>query len=320
VLRSPEACAGPDQWLRDGDPIGRATDSARVVSAEDLGHRLSIRETCQGGGVHTSAETTVVVNTAPELPVIARVAQLPAGMTGLGNRDVQSSVIGDPTDPGIDLYVGQLAADETTLADPAALQVTAEVRQIGQRVSPFGPAGAEPSAGVVTVSAEGAVRHVSFAPVQRGNVTVVFTVTGTSGKTATYALNYYASTQTTPTSRVLQLSSDASTAIAVGDGYLFVANDEDHAIRLYRADASGLPMAVFDPGTNPYAPLNTTVEDDYEASAQVGDDVFWIGSQDNSKKGEIQTPRHVVYETRISGSGADATLTPVGCTAGCVET
>ena len=314
VLQSPEACAGPDQWLRDGDPIGRATDSARVVSAEDLGHRLSIRETCAlGGEVHTSAETSVVISAAPELPVIQNLLQPPAGMTALGDRDVQAGVVGDPTDPGIDLYVGQLAGDQTTLVDPGALQVSAVLQAKGQRVSPFG---ATPAANAVTVTTQGAVRHVSFAPVQRGNVSVVFTVTGTSGKTATYTLNYYASAPTTPTSRVLQLSSDASTAISAGGGYLFVANDEDHAIRLHRADASGLPVAVFDPGTNPYAPPNTTVEDDYEASAQVGDSVFWLGSQDNSKKGEIQPARQVVYETRLARSGADATLTPVGAYGG----
>jgi hypothetical protein len=148
---------------------------------------------------------------------------------------------------------------------------------------------------------------VSFAPTQRGNVTLVFTVTGTTGATNTYSLDYYAAGATTPTSRVLQMSSDASTSISAGDGHLFVADDEAHEIRLYDAEVSGMPVVVFSPGLGGHGG-----EDDYESSARSGDSVFWLGAHGNSKKGEVQQSRSVVYETTISGSGAEAKLAPVG--------
>jgi hypothetical protein len=309
-LTSPAACAGGDQWLRDGEPIDEAVANGYTVAVPDLGHRLSVRETCaDGGGPFTSAPTAVATTTEPELPGIAPVPRTVRGNHGLSGTHTQAGTVGDPTNPTFDLYVGQVAAGGQAPVAPDDLQVTAAIATKGDRVSPFGPT---PIPGAVTVSGAGAVRRVAFAPTQPGNAQVVVTVTGTTGKTASYTIDYYASGATTPTSRALQMSSDASTAIAAGDGYLFVANDEDRPIRLYDSRVSGLPVATFDPGVNPNDPPGSNGEDDYESSARRGDSVYWLGSQGNSKKGEVHTSRHVVYETTISGSGAGATLTPVG--------
>lgn len=289
----------PDRWFRDGELIAGSVVNAYTVRAEDLGHRLSVERVCAGTGeTLRTPESGIVTSSGAQVPVIGSLSRPPVGQTRLTGPNTQSSVIGDPTDPGVDLFVGQLAADNQTLVDPSTLTVSVAAVTKGQRVRPL-------DASAVTVSSTGSVRHVSFAPSERGNVTLVFTVTGTTGAADTYSLDYYASAATTPTSRVMQMTSDASTAIAAGDGHLFVADDEHHEIRLYDAEVSGLPVAVFNPGPG-------TGEDDYESSARSGDSVFWLGAHGNSKKGEVETSRHVVYETTITGSGADAKLTPVG--------
>jgi hypothetical protein len=291
--------SAPDRWFSDGELIAEPVINALTVRPEDLGHRLIVERTCaKTGETLRTPETGIVTSTGPQVPVIGTLAKPPTGTSFLRVKDTQSSVMGDPTDPGIDLHVGQLGADNQTLIDPSSLTVTVAAVKKGQRVPPL-------DAGGVRISSTGSVRHVSFAPTEIGNVTLVFTVAGTTGATSTYSLDYYASGATTPTSRVMQMSSDASTAIDAGDGYLFVADDEESAIRLYDADRSGLPVSVVSAGT-------PTGEDDFESSARTGDSVLWLGSHGNSKKGEIESSRHVVYETTISGNGADATLAPVG--------
>lgn len=289
----------PDRWFSGGELITEPVINNLTARPQDLGRRLSVERTCAATGeVLRTPETGIVTSSAPQVPVIGTLAEPPIGSAFFPVKDTQSSVMGDPTDPGVDLHVGQLAADDQTLVDPSALMVTVAAVKKGQRVPPL-------DAGGVKISGTGSVRHVSFTPTDRGNVTLVFTVTGTTGAVSTYTLDYYASGATTPTSRVLQMSSDASTAIAAGDGHLFVADDEAHEIRLYDADKSGMPVAVFGPGTG-------AGEDDYESSARSGDSVFWLGAHGNSKKGEVDSSRQVVYETTISGSGADAKLAPVG--------
>lgn len=289
----------PDRWFSGGEPITEHVSNNLTARPEDLGRRLSVERTCAGTGeTLRTPESGIVSSSGTQVPVIGTLAKPPTGASFFPVKGVQSSVMGDPTDPGIELYVGQLAADDRTLVDPSTLTVTVAAVQKGQRVPPL-------DAGGVTISSTGSVRHVSFAPTERGNVTLVFTVTGTTGATSTYSLDYYASAATTPTSRVLQMSSDASTAIDAGDGHLFVADDEWHEIRLYDAERSGMPVAVFGPGVS-------GGEDDYESSARSGDSVFWLGAHGNSKSGEVQAGRQVVYETTISGNGADARLAPAG--------
>src|SRR5690606_2268105 len=104
-------------------------------------------------------------------------------------------------------------------------------------------------------------------------------------------------------SRVLQSTSDLSTAQDVGDGHLLVADDEKNDIRLYDARVSGLPVASFQVG-----PVQNDVENevDFEASARAGDTIYWIGSQ------LAEDNRYDVYKTRLVGSGAAARVVPVG--------
>jgi hypothetical protein len=124
---------------------------------------------------------------------------------------------------------------------------------------------------------------------QQGVLSVDLTVTGTTGRTSTLALRYASSVATTPTSRVLLGSSDASTAIAVGDGCMLVADDEKSYIRLYDATRSGREVAQFAPGNVSGAEL------DFEASARKGDTVYWLGSQGNDKDGSYEASRNAIF-------------------------
>ncbi len=233
------------------------------------------------------------------LPVILAQFPQPAGAS-VDSSHAMSGVVDDPTNPGLDLFVSQVGADGATPVNPDQLVVTAEVEAKGARYPAF------TAREQVSVSGAGSTRHASFDPAQLGNSTVVFTVTGAGGKTASYSLDYYASEQATPTSRFLLTSSDASTSIAAGDGHLFVADDEHELIRLYDPETTGVPVAEFSAG----AEIGGEV--DYESSARTGNLVFWLGSLGNSRKGEVEPSRHQVLQTRISGSGANARLTPVG--------
>lgn len=104
---------------------------------------------------------------------------------------------------------------------------------------------------------------------------------------------------------------DASTAQVAGEGYLLVADDDTLGIRLY-GPASGEPVAHFAiHGENheniPYVrqPGETW---DTEASARLGDTIFWIGSLGNSRSGNVRPDRDTIAATTVSGSGAGTEL------------
>lgn len=266
------SCEPAYQWRREGVDIPGATGGAFVLSTADVGSRIGVQVTC-GDQVGVSAPTAAVMATSVGAPVV------------VPSQPKQTGVIGDPTNPGITLRVGQTAADGSRV-DPSTLTVTA-------------------SGGVsTTVSGTGPVRHVSFAPQTRGTDQVTFTVTAPDGRTASGSITYATSVATTPTSRVLIGQGDSSTAIDAGAGYLFVADDERSEIGLYDPEVSG--PAVWE---------SETLQDsevDFESSARQGNTVYWLGSHGNKKDGALTGGRNVVFQTRITGTGVDARLTQTG--------
>src|SRR6201999_1425030 len=117
------------------------------------------------------------------------------------------------------------------------------------------------------------------------------------------------------TSHVLLGSSDASTAIAVGDGHLLVADDEKRDIRLYDAEVSGREVAEFDlPHTG-----EGQNELDTEASARKGDTIWWFGSHGKDKDGKMQAGRQQIEATTLTGTGANAKLTRSGTYYGLID-
>lgn len=321
------SCPGNEyrfRWLRDSEAFtgsrnfggndsvsmgGPGASPFYLVSATDLGHQLQVLVTCATTGVSSLSEPTAVVTAEEsEMPVI----QALQGWTGADHGPLEfsgpfpSGVLGDPTNPTLPIYLAQLDASNRPV-DPSQLTVTASV---SYRTGFDGPHAIE--AEDIQITGTGAERTISITPHaatihsggQNGEASVTLTVTGTTGKTTTYSFRYVASTQTTPTSRVLLGSSDASTAVAVGDGYLLVADDEKREIRLYDGEASGLEVAQF--------PLGSGGEIDFESSVRNGDSIWWLGSHGTNKAGTGQPSRHQVFETKLTGSGANAKITQTG--------
>lgn len=270
-------CEPRYRWQREGVDLPGATAERHVLSAADVGSRITVRVTC-GDAEGISAPTASVASAGGDGPVI------------VASQPNQTGVVGDPTNPGVTLNVGQTLPDGSRV-DPASLTV-----EVASQTNPS----LLPAAGV-RISGGGGVRRVAFDPATRGGpAIVVFRVSGPGGATATATVHYYASVRTTPTSRVLIGQGDSSTALDAGDGYLFVADDERSDIGLYRPEFSG--PAVWN------SELLQHGEIDFEASARKGDTGYFFGSHGNKKDGAVASGRHVVYAMTMSGRGADARL------------
>lgn len=328
------------QWLRDGEELegvpypdtsvaargvpymggtGASADTAfetvdgeYTLSATDVGHRLSVRVTCLDTGVaSTSAPTAVVTAEEPERPVVEDLAAAtrvafevdPDGTASLRFGAYRTGVVGDPGNPTVPVYVGQLDA-AGTLVDPA--QLTLELTSVRN----LRDAPRHISAADVKILGTGATRTVAVTPTHgQAAAELTFALRGTTGKVTTFRLGYKSSVATTPTSTVLLGSSDASTAIAVGDGHLLVADDEKRDLRLYDAETSGREVAVF---ALPDDNSGGKIEMDAEASARKGDTIWWLGSHGKDKDGKVQVGRHTIEATKLTGTGADAKLTKTG--------
>lgn len=293
------------------DTLFETFDGTYAISATDVGHRLSVRVTClDTGAVSTSSPTPVITAEAPEKPVVqelttgTRISSVlhPDGSTSLTFNTQRTGVVGDPGNPTIPIYVGQVDA-AGALVDPA--QITLALTSV-RNSDPDHPIAADD----VKITGTGAERTIAITPTQgNARAELTFTATGTTGKPTTFLVAYKASVATTPTSRVLLGSSDASTAIAVGDGHLLVADDEKRNLRLYDAETSGREVAEFE---LPADGTGGKIEMDAEASARKGDTIWWFGSHGKDKDGKVQVGRRTIEATTLTGSGADAKLTKTG--------
>jgi len=263
---------------------------------------LSLQLTCTADGrLTTTAETEVAEAPESEAPVIQTLTDTTVYGTTPYMLHRLTGVVGDPTNPSLPIYVGQLDSGNT-LVDPSRLTVAATASVAASSGQPA------PALSEITITGTGTDRTVTVNPTQTyGDSRITVTVTGTSGKTATLQFTYRASIATTPTSRVLLDTSDPSTAISVGDGFLMVADDEDDLIRLYDSTSSSRQVNQFVPYSG-----NHSGEIDFEAAARKGDKVYWFGSHSNKKDGSIESSRQAVFRTTVSGSGATAKLTADG--------
>jgi uncharacterized delta-60 repeat protein len=110
---------------------------------------------------------------------------------------------------------------------------------------------------------------------------------------------------------------DASAAVRVGNGYMFVANDEDNHFYLYLECAGGTAVGpvstVFYPGWLGLTDINgsgNAREVDVEATCRLGTSVtnVWMGSHSRNPSGLLRPNRYRVFGTIQTGNGSTATL------------
>ena len=211
-----------------------------------------------------------------------------------------SAVIDDPTDPlrtlGVDFIIGGSDALIVTATSSNAAVV--------------------PNANLV-ITGSGTMRNLKITPVGVGYATITVSV-GDGTNTTDYVINYAASAASnTPATTVFHTGkSDASTAIALDADYMLVGDDEDQALRVYDRNHSGLPLNSFDftamLGLTDVNGSGMPREVDIEASAQIGNRIYWLGSHSNSSTGEARPNRNRLFATDISGTGANVVLSYVG--------
>ena len=155
-----------------------------------------------------------------------------------------------------------------------------------------------------------------FQPHAIGSQDIWMTATTPDGRSVTNYTFFAASAATDATSRYMYGGSDASTGDDVGDGYSLVGDDEFNTIGLYKADTSSLPVKQWDftavSGQDLWVGGNKAKERDVEASARVGNRIYWVGSNGNGKDGKCAPERDTLYATDVSGTGAATQLSYVG--------
>ncbi|RKR73963.1 beta strand repeat-containing protein [Frondihabitans australicus] len=288
----------------NGDVTIYAT-SAGVNST--TGTLYSITDDSGVGGSLSGVATTVA--TLPANEAVRGVAFAPGTTIGSGGGIKPPVVkptistgdtslpaaLGDTTQQTLAVTVGD------TAVDPADLTVTAT--SSNQAVA---------ADSGISITGAGADRTLSVKPGGVGTSTLTLTVTAPDGSKAQTQVAYGVSDDYSETaSKVSYLSgaANASAAVDAGDGYAFVGDDESDTLRLYDMTKSGAPVASFD--FDSLLPDGDS-EIDIEGASKQGDVIYWEGSMSNSSSGKLAPARSTVFATRVTGTGANATLTYLG--------
>ncbi|SFD83085.1 lamin tail domain-containing protein [Spirosoma endophyticum] len=242
----------------------------------------------------TITDNDVAVGTSPTIAVASTT-------TAYLSASAVSGIISDPTDPartlGIDFIINDTDTPVSSLSVTASTNNTSVV----------------PTANL-NLTGNDASRNLKITPTGIGYATITVTVTDGSNATS-YVINYAASAASTSTSRFHTGSSDASTAVDAGGGYMLVADDENQVLRLYNRTNSGLPVNGFDYTSSlGLTDISGGVprEVDIESSVRVGDRIYWLGSHSNSSGGANRPNRSRLFATDVVGSGASTTLSYIG--------
>jgi hypothetical protein len=221
--------------------------------------------------------------------VTASQAGLPAALGDAGNQSLALTV----GDPGT-----AFTADQLTLSATSSNQAVL-------------------ADGGISIGGSGATRTLTAAPAGAvGKATITLTVTAPDGTTGTTQVLYGVSADLTGSLSAgesdlhyYSTAANASAAVDVGNGYAVVADDESDVLRLYDTEASGAPTKTFD--FTSQLPFGTA-EVDLEAASRSGDVIYWEGSMSTSSSGDIDPSRSTLFATRVSGTGANTTLTYLG--------
>lgn len=209
-----------------------------------------------------------------------------------------AGVIGDPTNPPLFFTVSD--------AESGADSVTVTVRSDHAAVVP--------DARLTLRSVSTGAFRLEVDPVGTGYATILVSASD-GAMTGDAQIPYAASAMGRPGGRWLLGASDASSAIAVDQDWMWVADDENEVLRLYPRDRSALPVKEID--FTPFLDL-TDIEGgdfrevDLEASVRVGNRLFWLGSHSHANIGETRTNRTRLFATDLAGAGPASELTYVG--------
>ncbi|MET3494969.1 Ig-like domain-containing protein [Variovorax boronicumulans] len=115
--------------------------------------------------------------------------------------------------------------------------------------------------------------------------------------------------QFTPNAGTTEGSSDASTAFALPDGFMLVADDEANVLRVYpRAGGAAVKEWSYE-----LEGPKLAKELDLEAGTRIGDTLYLTGSNSNKKDGgDAAADRSHLFAVKVSGTGAATTFDYVG--------
>jgi hypothetical protein len=117
-----------------------------------------------------------------------------------------------------------------------------------------------------------------------------------------------ASTTFLPNAGTTGGSSDASTAIALANNFMLVADDEASVLRIYSRDGGAAVKEIsYDTALNLQGK-----EADLEGAARIGNTLYFIGSHGNNKSGVDQDNREWIASFTLTDNGADSAVTYVG--------
>jgi hypothetical protein len=215
-----------------------------------------------------------------------------------------SGVINDPTDPLATLGINFSLTDE----DVSSVVISCSSNKTS--VVPNNVAN-------LIFSGTGGLRNLKIKPTGVGYATLTVTVKDNESKTATYTLKYAASAAALDPSQNYYYThlSSASTAIAVGNDYMFIGDDEYNELAMYDRHQSGMPVAKFDFTSSLNLPDASTTEVDIEASCLSPSNpnrMYWMGSMSNSKSGDQKPNRDRIFATDKTGTGISTKLSFVG--------
>ncbi len=97
---------------------------------------------------------------------------------------------------------------------------------------------------------------------------------------------------------------DASAAVALNEDLFVVGDDEDNALRVYSRTLEGPPLYEID--VSIFLGLRRGAEVDIEASARIGDRIYWLSSHGTNVKGKKRLARQRFFAT--SGTVCDGVI------------
>lgn len=290
--------AGDENVLYAVRGAGQANELVRIVDTGDataFSGTLDVLATAAPGTAFRGVAFApgFEPGTDPVGPILAKpTVEWDTRVAG-GGGNALAAVLGQATNP---VATG-------TLADPAGQDVEVSITSSDSAV-------VDPSGISFDVDADGSFL-LSADPSGPGAAVIGVRVVAEDGRSALSQLSYRVAPPLADASATAHFGmSDASAAIDAGDGYFFAADDDSNAIRLF-SEAGGEAVASFD-FSDRIAFERPGEAHDFEAVAQSGSQVFWIGSTGNTRSGNVRLDRDIVLQTEIHGSGAEATLSFVG--------